>query len=260
MPANLFDLQLRALRRDRAFRLGAELFMHQRAFDDCLERIGLVNRRFQSALLIGCPDPRWRERLLSVADAVHVTEPGAEFARAAGAEHVVDESQTPPGQFDLCLAAGTLDTANDLPGVLRKLAGMLQRDSLVIGAMPGGDTLPQLRRAMLAADQVAGAASPHAHPRIEAASLAALIASCGFIDPVVDVDRVPVSYRSLNALVSDLRRMAATNILIDRSRSHLSRQAAAAASAAFASSGDGERTIERFEILHFAGWTAAAAE
>ena len=56
MPADLFDLNLRAMRRDRAFRAGSDLFLCERAFEDCLERIGLVNRRFQSALLIGCPD------------------------------------------------------------------------------------------------------------------------------------------------------------------------------------------------------------
>jgi len=35
------------------------------------------------------------------------------------------------------------------------------------------------------------------------------------------------------------------------------RQARAAAEAAFRSAGDGSRTIETFEILHFAAWTAA---
>src|SRR5690348_3921935 len=39
MAADLFDMKLRALRRDRAQRTGAELFLYERAFDDCLDRV-----------------------------------------------------------------------------------------------------------------------------------------------------------------------------------------------------------------------------
>jgi hypothetical protein len=128
-----------------------------------------------------------------------------------------------------------------------------------LGAISGGDTLPQLRLAMRMADQVAGAASAHVHPRIEASALAPLLTSCGFIDPVIDVDRAQVSYASFGRLIEDLRRMGATNILSQRSRLPISRASAAAASAQFKEAGDGERTIETFEILHFACWVAPQA-
>jgi hypothetical protein len=52
--------------------------------------------------------------------------------------------------------------------------------------------------------------------------------------------------------------MATTNILADRSRSPLNRTAANAASASFNAAGEGGRTVETFEILHFAGWTQAS--
>ena len=72
---------------------------------------------------------------------------------------------------------------------------------------------------------------------------------------MIDVDRLRFSYDSLAQLVTDLRRMGATNILNLRSRFSLSRAAVAAAETAFRSAGDGSRTIETFEILHFAAWT-----
>ena len=109
---------------------------------------------------------------------------------------------------------------------------------------------------MRAADAVAGAASPHVHPRIEAAAIAPLLEQAGFARPVVDVDRVQVSYRSLDRLVADLRAMAATNILVARPR-FIKKAARSAAIRAFSEAGDGERTVETFEILHFAAWTAA---
>jgi hypothetical protein len=58
-------------------------------------------------------------------------------------------------------------------------------------------------------------------------------------------------------LVSDLRSMGATNLLRARSRSPLTREALAAAEAAFAAAGDGQRTTEQVEILNFAAWTSA---
>jgi hypothetical protein len=127
---------------------------------------------------------------------------------------------------------------------------------MFIGAFSGGETLPQLRAAMRAADAASGGAAPHVHPRIEASALAPLLVQAGFVNPVVDVDRVNVSYRSLDRLVSDLRAMAATNVLTVRPR-FVSRTAREAATRNFSESGDGERTVETFEILHFAAWTAS---
>jgi hypothetical protein len=245
VAAELFDIKLRAMRRDRALRRGAEPFLHERAFADCLERIALIPRSLRSALLIGAMDPAWPDRLGAFAHSVTVFD------------GIEDQWSAPPGAFDLCLAVGTLDTVNDLPLALRSVRAALEPDGLFIGALSGGDTLPQLRAAMRAADGVQGEAVPHVHPRIEAAALAPLLAAAGFTNPVVDVDRVRASYEGLEQLVADLRTMAATNILAQRSRRPLSKAGRAAAIRAFSAAGKDGRTTETFEILHFAAWTPA---
>jgi NADH dehydrogenase [ubiquinone] 1 alpha subcomplex assembly factor 5 len=252
-------MQLRALRRDRAARTGPELFLFERAFDDCLDRLALMQRRFDRALLIGCPDPHWPDRLSEIAAEVEVRDPGPLFARAANGEQVVEDAWEPEqAAYDLVLAIGTLDTVNDLPRALLTVRWGMRPQGVFLGALSGGDTLPLLRSAMRAADAVIGAASPHIHPRVDASALAPLLAQAGFINPVVDVDRIPVSYRSLATLVRDLRCMAATNILTQRAHRPLSRQAYAAAQQSFGASGDGGRTVETFEILHFACWAPGA--
>ena len=250
-------MELRALRRDRAARTGPELFLHERAFADCLERIELMGRRFENALLIGCMNPAWPERLGKLVDRVTPRDPSALVADRSGGQVVVEDRWEPPsGSYDLVLALGTLDTVNDLPIALQLIRHGMRDNGLFIGAMSGGETLPQLRSAMRAADAITGAAAPHVHPRVEAAALTTLLASAGFANPVVDVDRVSVSYGSLERLVSDLRAMGATNIL-SRRPFFVGRAARAAAEQAFELAGDGSRTIETFEILHFAGWTPA---
>jgi NADH dehydrogenase [ubiquinone] 1 alpha subcomplex assembly factor 5 len=253
--SELFDMKLRAIRRDRAARVGVELFMYERAFEDCLERIGLQQRRFDRALLIGCPDAAWPGRMKTIAATVEIRDPGPLFARMAGGTHIIEDAWQPAEVgYDLVVSLGTLDTVNGLPLALRLIRYAMKRGGLFIGALSGGDTLPQLRSAMRAADAVSGIAAPHVHPRIEASALSPLLADAGFANPVVDVDRVKVFYRSFRQLVRDLRAMAATNVLTARPP-YIARQALATAVSSFAAAADGERTAETFEILHFAAWT-----
>lgn len=242
--ADLFDMKLRKVRRDRARRAGPELFLHERAFVDCVERITLLDRQFDRALLVGSLDPSWSTRLGSVAAAVDIFDEQA----------VEDAWSAPDSAYDLVLAVGTLDTVNGLPLALRLIRHSMSANGLFIGAMSGGNTLPQLRAAMRAADAATGAAAPHIHPRIEPAALAPLLEQAGFIKPVVDVDHVPVSYRSMARLIEDLRGMGATNVLNERPR-FVGRDARQAAERAFADAGDGQRTVEIFDLLHFAAWT-----
>ena len=256
MSANLFDPALRAMRRDRAARQRPELFLYERVLGDCLDRIALMQRKFARALLIGCPSADLADQLLQVADKVDRMDPGPVFAAAAEGTAIVEDSWEPqPGACDLLVSIGTLDTVNDLPRALIASRFALAGGGLFIGALSGGETLPQLRSAMRAADEIAGTAVPHVHPRIEPAAFTGLLSAAGFERPVVDIDRVPVSYPALARLISDLRRMGATNLLSARARVPLTRAQRLGAEASFAAAGQDGRTTEIFEIIHFAAWT-----
>lgn len=240
---NLFDEKARALRRARASR-NPERFLHERAFEDVMDRLALVQRRFSKALLIGSFNPEWRHRLLGRTDCVDVIE-------------IDDLMQVEPGSYDLCASIGILDTVNELPDALLAMRLALKPDSLAVGAFSGGDTIPALRAAMRAADETMGVASPRVHPRIAPAALTQLLGEAGFSMPVVDIDRVAVRYSKLSDLVRDLRAMGSTNILTARSRKPLTRAAVESATAQFASQAQAGRVTERFELIHFAAWTPA---
>lgn len=83
-----------------------------------------------------------------------------------------------------------------------------------------------------------------------------MLVDAGFLRPVVDVERVQVAYRSLHRLVSDLRAMGATNVLT-ADAPPLTRLQREAASRAFAEGAENGRTVETFELIHFAVWTPA---
>jgi len=251
----LFDPRLRALRRDRAAALGPELVLLDRAFDECLDRLGDIDRGFDRALLIGSPSAAWPGRLARLCRSVEIFDPGPRFAATAGgATGEEDRHDFGEARFDLVIAIGTLDTVNDLPRALHKIRSSLRPDAPLLGAMAGGDSLPMLRAAMIEADRATGAIAMRSHPRIDPASLAALLGAAGFVMPVVDVDRVRLRYSELSALVRDLRAMAASNILADRAPGRGRNWARLAATAFAAAGGDG-RVEERIDILHFLGWS-----
>lgn len=249
-----FDRQLRAVRRDRAARIGPELLLHERAFEECLDRLSDVARSFDRCLLIGCPSPDWPRRVGELARTVDVVDPGFLFAAAGGGQQI-EEDRFDYGEdrYDLAIAVGTLDTVNDLPLALKLIQRALRQDAPMIGAFAGGNSLPALRASLIEAGRTEGRVVARTHPRIEAPSLAGLLSAAGFSQPVVDIDRVTLRYSRLADLVRDLRAMGASSMLADRPPP-LSRREFVAAAEAFEALGSKGRTEEQIEILHFLGW------
>ncbi|WP_187107753.1 methyltransferase domain-containing protein [Sphingomonas xanthus] len=254
MTKELFDRRLRQLRRDRAARQGPALFLQERAFAECLDRLRDVARNFDQALLLGCPAPDWRDRLGAVAARVTVADPGPAFAARAGGT-IVEEDRTDfgEGRFDLIVAVGTLDTVNNLPAALMLLGRALKPGGLLIGAMAGGDSLPALRAALIESGRADGRIVARTHPRINAAQLAGLLTAAGLSLPVVDIDRVSIRYATLDALAHDLRAMGATSVLHEP-RHSLTKSTWKFAADAFAAMRGSGKTSEQVEILHFLGW------
>ena len=253
-----FDRRLRRLRRDRAAAAGAEArYLHRRAADELIERLDLVRREFRDALDLGCGDLYLTRRLRERGMAVTAADAGRRFA-AAGGGIQCDEDRLPfaDGAFDLIVSVGALDSVNDLPGALALVRRALRPDGLFLAAFAGAGSLPRLRRAMHAAEEAQDApASPRIHPQIDVRAAGDLLARAGLALPVADADTVTVRFSSLPALVRDLRGMAATNILAERSRRPIGRTGLAAAIAGFAAEAEADgKTAERFEIVYLSGW------
>lgn len=209
------------------------------------DRLAAVRRSFTDVLDLGCFD---RSFALPNANIVRCD------AGAAFAEVQADEDRLPFGdaRFDLVVSAGVLDTVNDLPGALIQIRHALRPDGLFLGAFAGAGSLPRLRAALREADPAAA----RVHPQIDVRAAGDLMARAGFALPVADTEGLTVRYGTLAALIADLRGMAATNVLAERTP--MTRAGYARATAAFAAQADPAGRIgERFEIVFVTGWAPA---
>jgi hypothetical protein len=121
-------------------------------------------------------------------------------------------------------SALALQFVNDLPGTLIQIRRALKPDGLLLAAMIGGESLFELREAFaLAEAEVEGGVSPRVAPFADLRDLGSLLQRAGFALPVTDVDRITVRYDSPLALMHDLRRMGAGNILAERRKTPLRR-------------------------------------
>ena len=197
MTREPFDRSRRRQRRDRAARSGIDLFLLDRAFDDCVERAMTTGRRFRRALLVGAAGADWPTRLETIADVVDVFDPSPLLASAHGDEDRHDFGEE---RYDLVVACGTLDSVNDLPVAFQLLRRSMVADAPLVGAMAGGDTLPRLRASLVEAERASGRIAARTHPRIDAPTLTQLLAASGLQGRNFDQVRPIYLYHSVNAL------------------------------------------------------------
>jgi SAM-dependent methyltransferase len=261
MPSHpvIFDRSLLRARMRRAQALGPATFLIDRVANDLADRLATVVRKFEVAADIGTPTDAVVDALKqsgAVSMAIGVSSMASEKSAVSV---VADEEALPFGDqtLDLAVSALVLQSINDLPGVLIQIRRALRPDGLFLAAMLGGETLTELRESLFAAEvELEGGASPRVAPFTEVRAAGALLQRAGFALPVADVDRLTVRYASPLALMHDLRRMGATNPLVERQRRPLRRATLQRAAEIYAekySDADG-RMRATFDIVWLSGW------
>jgi SAM-dependent methyltransferase len=259
----VFDRNLLRARQRRARALGAETFLIDRVAADLAERLGAVLRKFDVAVDLGTPGAAVREAL---ADNASIgTLVGVKAVPDGALAVVADEELLPlrDGALDLIVSALALQFGNDLPGALIQMRRALKPDGLLLAAMLGGDTLTELRQAFAVAEaEIEGGASPHVAPFADVREIGALLQRAGFALPVTDVERLTVRYSSPFILMGELRRMGATNVLVERRRRPLRRATLARMAKVYAerfSDRDG-KVRATFEVVWLSGWAPHASQ
>ena len=253
----VFDRALLRERMRRALARGPETFLLDRVAADLAERLGAVLRQFGVAVDLGTPTEAVRDALADNA-AIGMLVAASALARRAPAI-VADEEALPlrDASLDLVVSALALQFVNDLPGALVQIRRALKPDGLFLAALLGGDTLGELRQSFAAAEsEVEGGVSPRVAPFADVREMGALLQRAGFALPVTDVERLTVRYSSPFILMSELRRMGATNALAERRSTPLRRATLQRMAEIYAQRfADPDGKIRAtFEVIWLSGW------
>ncbi len=139
-----------------------------------------MQRRFDRALLIGCPDREWPSGSRS-RERGRCARPGAAVRRSAGGEPIVEDAWEPPrGAYDL-VARGRHARHRQRPAARAaadppRHAG---RTACSSARCPAATRCRNCARRCAPPTRSAGGAAPHVHPRIEPSALAPLLADAG---------------------------------------------------------------------------------
>ncbi len=225
----VFDRTLVRRHRDRAAGTLAESdFLLRNSAERMADRLHDIARTFPLALDLGCHTGQLgaflrghpKIGLLMQGD---LSPALAALARRAngGPTLCADEEFLPiaPQTLDLVLSNLSLHWVNDLPGALTQIRASLRPDGLLLATLFGGETLRELRAALMEAEsETTGGVAPRVSPFTDVRDAGNLLTRAGFALPVVDTDSISVTYESMFKLMADLRAMAETNAVIERPR------------------------------------------
>lgn len=263
-PMTVFDRRRLRRRRDRAAAgLAQHDFLFREAGERLADRLDDVTQDFPLALDLGCHGGEMGRLLKGrggIKTLIQCDLSPAMAASAGGLAVAGDEEFLPfgDGRFDLVLSNLSLHWTNDLPGALIQIRRALKPDSLFLATLLGGETLKELRRALLEAEvETEGGASPRVSPFADVRDMGDLLQRAGFSQPIADYDMVDVTYTDPFRLLADLRGMGETNVLMERRKGFTRRATLLAAAERYRklyARADG-RLPATFQVIYLTGWS-----
>ncbi len=258
-----FDRKQLRRQRDRAAAgFSAHDFLARHAAEGLVERLGDIKRCFPLTVILGgggCLADALKGSF-GIERLVHCDLSRAMLNRHTGSYRAVADEEWLPfanAQFDLIVSALSLHWVNDLPGALIQIRRALKPDGLFLAALPGGDSLVELRQALVQAEtEVEGGASPRVATFTDIRNAGSLLQRAGFALPVVDTDKLIATYPNALALMRELRGMGESNLMLDR-RKRLTRRGTLLSAAAKYMEMYGDtngRVPATFQLLYLAGW------
>lgn len=240
-------------------------FLHRWSKNHLLDRLSDVTRDFSNGLCIGsrCPIGANDHDKIAHASVMDITP--SPITPCEPLYIIADEEFLPiaPGSLDLVISNLNLHNVNDLPGTLLQIRQALQNDGLFLASILGGETLHELRSAMMQTEMdLYGGVSPRIAPFADKPQMGDLLQRAGFALPVVDSDIVTVTYDNIFKLMKDLRGMAEGNVVTERrktfDRKEFFMRVAERYQNEFAES-DG-RIVASFEVIFLLGWAPDASQ
>ena len=153
---------------------------------------------------------------------------------------------------DLCFSSLLLQWCDDLDAVLTEIRRVLRPGGFASLSTLGPDTLRELRAAWSAADP-----GSHVNAFLDMHDVGDALGRAGFSEPVLDVDRVTLTYGDVLSLVRDLKRIGAHNVAATRRKGLTGRATWQAMVAAYEPFRRGGRLPASYEVVYCAAWGGA---
>lgn len=196
--------------------------VHDEARLRLLERLQFVRLGAQTVVDLGCGHAAGARQLdvLFPRACVLGIDVSLGMLRAAGAESAggrvlftqADAARLPlPERSVQLLLANLLLPWCEPAAVFAEAARVLAPGGLLLFSTLGPDTLREVRRAWAQADD-----RIHVHGFFDMHDIGDMAVRAGLQEPVIDVERIEISYRDVTSLVRDLRACGGTNVAAGR--------------------------------------------
>lgn len=154
------------------------------------------------------------------------------------------------GSVDMLFSNATLQWCNDLPGTFREFRRVLRAGGMLLFSTFGPDTLMELRASWAAVD-----GESHVNPFWDMHDIGDAMLQAGLTEPVVDVDRLQVTYGDVPALLRDLKALGAHNVTRDRRRGLTGKGRLRGMYQAYERFRQGGRLPASYEVVYGHAWT-----
>jgi malonyl-CoA O-methyltransferase len=155
---------------------------------------------------------------------------------------------------DLVFSSLMLPWCSDLAQAFSETRRVLKPGGLLAFSTFGPDTLKELRAAWAAADDCS-----HVNRFLDLHDVGDALVQAGFAEPVLDVERVALTYPDVFALLRDLKAMGSQNATRGRPRGLMGRARLHKVCAAYEALRSDGRLPASFEVLYATAWGATDA-
>jgi malonyl-CoA O-methyltransferase len=153
---------------------------------------------------------------------------------------------------DIAVSNLMLQWCDDLDVAFAEVRRVLKPDGLFSFTTFGPDTLRELRSAWAAVDDYS-----HVNTFIDMHDIGDALVRAGLTEPVLDVERMTLTYQDVLALMRDLKVIGAHNVTEGRPRGLMGRQALRAVEAAYEPARREGRIPATYEVVYGAAWGSA---
>ncbi len=156
---------------------------------------------------------------------------------------------------DLVFSSATLQWVNDLDASFREALRVLRPGGLLMFSSFGPDTLKELRAAWAAVDD-----GVHVSRFLDMHDVGDALVRARFADPVMDVERLTLTYDNLRDLMRDLKQLGARNAVANRPRGLTGRRRIGSLTAAYERERREGRLPATYEVVYGHGWVGTKAQ